>query len=307
MTRAKVVVAVPTYQRPELLERCLRSVVSQAAGEVSFEVVVVDNDPGQSAMPVVRRVEQVANCRLTYVVEPQRGVSAARNRAIQWADGAALLAFIDDDEWADVGWLDALLERRAVSGAAVIQGSVTTFVVEGGPVWASHPNGPFRNRCLDESRPPSTAAANNVLIDLRRLAQTHHRFDYRFGLVGGEDTEFFARLRQSGLLIVAAPEARVFEDVPLERQTLSWVWSRRFRSAATWVVVEREVIRPRRLVIRRLGAAARDAWEALVSGLAWVFGRSPVRAADAVEMSATAAGTVSAVFGLFRSKYMLEP
>ncbi|WP_224052839.1 glycosyltransferase family 2 protein, partial [Burkholderia cepacia] len=48
-----VSVVVPTYRRPDLLERCLDALCVQVFDPTAYEIVVVDDDPAGSARPVV--------------------------------------------------------------------------------------------------------------------------------------------------------------------------------------------------------------------------------------------------------------
>jgi GT2 family glycosyltransferase/SAM-dependent methyltransferase len=96
-----VTVAICTRDRPEALERCLRSIVE--AHGAPDEVLVVDNAPHAATtrgmltnFPAVR-----------YVPQPRPGLSAARNAAAREATGD-LLAFVDDDVIVHPMWLTAL-------------------------------------------------------------------------------------------------------------------------------------------------------------------------------------------------------
>ncbi|HEY9201572.1 MAG TPA: glycosyltransferase family A protein [Gammaproteobacteria bacterium] len=86
-------VIVPTYKRPELLARCLSSIYRQTYTD--FEVLVVDNArDSQEARGVV---EKINDPRFIYMNELTPGVSAARNRGLQQAQGELVL-FVDDDD-----------------------------------------------------------------------------------------------------------------------------------------------------------------------------------------------------------------
>src|SRR3954465_14913744 len=110
-------VAIPTFRRPGMLAECLDSVMSQLRD--GTEILVVDNDPGGSARTLV---EGYADPRLRYAHEPRPGVAQARNRAVSDSAGR-YLAFIDDDEIAHPGWLDALV-RHAERGVPASFGMV---------------------------------------------------------------------------------------------------------------------------------------------------------------------------------------
>ncbi|TFG60983.1 MAG: glycosyltransferase family 2 protein [Deltaproteobacteria bacterium] len=96
---------VCTYRRPDLLGKLLDSLEAQVLPEeVDLEVVVVDNDPGRSGAPIVRRFTDTGRTRFSYFVQPVKNISLTRNVSVRNASGEYLL-FIDDDEVAPPnGW-----------------------------------------------------------------------------------------------------------------------------------------------------------------------------------------------------------
>lgn len=92
----RISVILPTYQRPDLLTACLRSLETQDADPSHFDVIAVDDASGAATVAVL---EQTAHdmTNLRWVSQPEnRGPAAARNRAIAMST-APLLLFVDDD------------------------------------------------------------------------------------------------------------------------------------------------------------------------------------------------------------------
>ncbi len=119
--RVAVSVVVCSYRRPELLDRCLDSLVPQTAAIGRHEVVVIDNSPQREAHPIVEGWHAVFAERevvLRCVPEESTGVAFARNRGLAEAN-APLIAFIDDDEQACPGWLTELVAPFAALGDRV--------------------------------------------------------------------------------------------------------------------------------------------------------------------------------------------
>lgn len=95
----KVSVVIPTYRRPHLLERVLRSVEAQTFRD--FEVIVVDDcSPEQDAY---ERVISSVRTRLPDFRflrnETNRGAPHSRNRGILAAKHELIALIDDDDEW----------------------------------------------------------------------------------------------------------------------------------------------------------------------------------------------------------------
>lgn len=239
---ASVAVCVITYRRPEQLRRCLRSIADQKARQRDrVRLVVVDNDPSGSAAAVRPQAEAAFGDDLIWAIEPRRGIPYARNRAVALARAVDFVAFIDDDEVAQPGWLSALLDTQATTEAQVVAGPVRIEECPQMPDWwfrlgahsrPDHPNG----ATID------VAATNNVLVSVEALRRYAGPFNTRLAAVGGSDTELFMRLRSDGFRMVWSSEAVVVERLAPSRLSLGWLARRRLRGHSTWVVLEREVL-----------------------------------------------------------------
>jgi GT2 family glycosyltransferase len=98
-----VTVVVPTtFDRVELLERCVASLVAQ--DYPAFDVIVVDNRP---ADPARWARLSTMDSRVSVIGEARPGSSAARNAGVRVATGA-VVAFTDDDVEVESGWLRAI-------------------------------------------------------------------------------------------------------------------------------------------------------------------------------------------------------
>lgn len=100
-------VAIPTYNGAERLPEVLQRLRSQVeATDLSWEVLVVDNNSSDETASVVQAFQADFPCPLRYLFEPQQGVGAARQLAIRAAQ-ANLIGFIDDDLWPEPTWVSA--------------------------------------------------------------------------------------------------------------------------------------------------------------------------------------------------------
>src|SRR5262249_37072141 len=110
-----------TYNRYDLLPAAIESLVKQDLPADSFAIIVVDNSPDQAR---AKRFGQgyAGLSNLTYLVEPNPGLSNARNKGIAAALGR-IVAFIDDDARACASWAKELLHAHtAFDGRAGIVG-----------------------------------------------------------------------------------------------------------------------------------------------------------------------------------------
>jgi hypothetical protein len=72
----------------------------------------------------------------------------------------------------------------------------------------------------------------NVLFQAALFFGDSGAFDERYGLSGGEDSDFFLRQMNAGRRFVWCREAAVFERVPENRWALSYYVQRQFRGGA---------------------------------------------------------------------------
>jgi glycosyltransferase involved in cell wall biosynthesis len=91
----RIVVAIPTRDRLAFLRQSVASVLAQKCTPQIELLVVVDGSTDRTA----DWLDELDDPRLTVVRNEQpQGVSAARNRALERADGARWIAFLDDDD-----------------------------------------------------------------------------------------------------------------------------------------------------------------------------------------------------------------
>ena len=229
-TSPTVVVGVATYRRPALLKGLLPKLVAQADELGNTRVVVVDNDPEESARDVV---SALASEGVRYLPEPRPGIAAARNRAIDDAAGADVIVFFDDDEEPTPTWLRSLVEAWQEWRCAAVAGPViSTFSGEVDPWVRACPTFRPPNRKTGSER--GGAGSGNLLIDLAELDRHGLRFDEAFGITGGSDTMLTHTLVHLGGVIRWCNEAVAYEPVPENRATREWVLRRETRTGNGW-------------------------------------------------------------------------
>jgi glycosyltransferase involved in cell wall biosynthesis len=214
--RASVV--VPHLNTPDLLARCLASIVDQRLDHGDFEIIVVDNgsrtplDAVKAAFPAV-----------TFLLEPTPGPGLARNRGIA-AARAPVLAFIDADCHAAPGWLQAAVNAVEKGPAkAIIGGDVQIETADPlcfTPVEAYERVFGFRQRMYIEKRHFSVTA--NLAMSAAMPA--------RIGPFGGvdiaEDLDWGQRAHAAGYPTRFVPEMRVWHPARADFAALARKWQR---------------------------------------------------------------------------------
>lgn len=301
-------VAVPSYRRPQQLRDLLPRLVAQLEAvqhcwpeAYSGEILVVDNDPDSSAREVVEQQRGP----LRYVSEPEPGISAVRNRALDEAT-TDLLVMLDDDERPEPGWLAALLSTWRTSRAALVSGRVqVAFQGELDP-WVEA-GGFFARRNLPTGTPITVASSNNWLLDLAQVRERAVRFEARFGLSGGEDTLFSRLLQARGGRLVWCAESVVTDLVPATRMSRRWVLARALShgNSTALVAVALAPTRPRQLVVRLL-YAGRGGLRVVAGAARYLLGclrRSDRHQARGARTAMRGAGMVGGACGYVHQEY----
>jgi GT2 family glycosyltransferase len=203
-------VVVPTYKRPELLNRCLTALFMQTMDASRYEIVVVDDGPTDETRQVVLSWSEKSGPCVRYLPNNQRhGPAAARNRGWQAANGD-IIAFTDDDcipaaDWLAVG--SASFDNPTVHG---ISGRIIVPV-------PSVPTDYERTVAGLEHGPFATA---NCLYR-RSVLSVVGGFDERFTVAWREDTDLEFALRAEGCRLIRQPAAIVVHPVRPTRWGIS--------------------------------------------------------------------------------------
>ncbi len=267
--RVDVTICVLTYRRHAGLERLLRALDGEGILHARFgrQVLVVDNNPEGDARVVVERCGG-AEKSMHYVHEPRAGIAAARNAALDAAaPHSEWVAFLDDDEAPEPGWIDALLRAQARYGADVLTGPVLPRFDSEVPSWVTR-GGFFATRRHRTGARLRRAFTGNVLFRADLARRLGLRFDDRLNFMGGEDSHFFERLSRAGYPALWVDEAVVREWIPAERIRPEWLIRRKLWSGHVDAFIRLDAVpgSATRLALRGVALA----WVALgVGAFAW--------------------------------------
>lgn len=224
----QVSVIMCTYNRGELLDAAVRSVLAQrAAIAPPLELIVVDNNSTDRTREIVERFAGMDG-RVRYVFEPQQGLSYARNAGIREAR-APLIAFTDDDVRAESDWVAAIvLAFREYPEADMVGGRVLPVWPVAPPVWLTRDHwAPLA--LVDYGEAPVTVTAKHpICLVGANLSFRRSVFDtvgvfatslqrVKDGIGSLEDHEFLLRLLRIGRTAIYDPRIRLYAEIQPNR------------------------------------------------------------------------------------------
>jgi glycosyltransferase involved in cell wall biosynthesis len=102
-----VSIVISTYNRCDLLGGALRALLSQTPADVTYEILVVDNNSTDQTRSMVEELARQNPDKLKYLFEPKQGLSYGRNTGIAAAK-ALIIAFTDDDVRVARDWVSQI-------------------------------------------------------------------------------------------------------------------------------------------------------------------------------------------------------
>lgn len=195
-------VIVPTYRRPQLLERCLRGLSLQSLDSDQYEIIVCDDAASLETEKQIRDLATQIRCRVTYVaVEGAHGPAAARNAGSEFAAGE-ILAFTDDDCCPDRNWIAAGLSVFSNSTVDAAWGKLVMPLSDSPTDYE-----------LDASHLAEAIFVTANCYCRKSVFQTVGGFDPQFTAAWREDSDLYFTLLERGHLVVACPDAVVTHPI----------------------------------------------------------------------------------------------
>jgi succinoglycan biosynthesis protein ExoM len=232
----KIAICICTFRNPSGLRLLLEGIDKQEFDTLLDEyvtIVVVDNDADASAAIILEWYQRAGRFKLFAQNQPKRGLSSARNSALNapCVSTSEFFAFLDDDEIPSTRWLQALVSSFLDPACSIAIGPVDPIFETQPPSWIV--SGEFFHKRCKSGKELNEGYTSNVMIRTSIVQQSGVRFDESLNLTGGEDALFFRELRVRGFYVYCAPQALVSETIPKTRATLAWMLRRWLRAGAT--------------------------------------------------------------------------
>ena len=233
MKQVDISVIICTYNRAEMLNRAIKSVIDQENSEkFTYEIIIIDDGSTDETKSVVTEISAKTKVPLRYFFNKGSGIAEARNLGIVEASGK-WIAFTDDDQWVEKDWLHNLFTIVSRNSAYCVGGTIRLDLKREqlcnlGPVCRGLLGEfiPYKEATI--CRGKNIPSNGNLLID-RKIFDSVGAYNPAL-LAGGEDHDFIIRARSAGYDIWTAPGAIVYHSVPLyrlRRDYFRWVSLRR--------------------------------------------------------------------------------
>lgn len=218
-------VIIPTYNRKNVLRKCILALTGQTYPRSEYEIIIVDDGSTDGTEEMVRSLQNDPVGMLRLVAQRNRGPASARNVGITHAKGNILL-FLGDDiiATADLIKRHSELHARYSGDHIAVLGHVTwspEIRITNLMRWLESSGVQFGYGTIKdpENVPFNYFYTSNVSVK-RRFLQNHGLFDEDFPYAAWEDIELAYRLKQKGLRILYAANAVAYHDHRVNRRTI---------------------------------------------------------------------------------------
>lgn len=231
--KTNIDICIATYKRVCGLASLLDTLTSQNLdANINIRIIIIDNDPEKSAQSLVEVFFSNNVIPYVYDMQPEKNIALTRNKALDYVE-AEYIVFVDDDEWVTSNWLNNLMSASQQYDADVVFGQVIPELPIDASNWVRK-GGFFNDGASKTGDLRQHGATNNTLVRISAKIKPLLHFDPEYGLTGGSDTELFNRLYIDGAKLIWCNDAPVYEIVPYDRMTTSWLMKRAFRGGQVY-------------------------------------------------------------------------
>jgi glycosyltransferase involved in cell wall biosynthesis len=221
-------VVVCTFNRSNLLEQCLRSLVDQTLEKNRYEVIIVDNNSSDTTSELAQVfLTQPINAK--YVLETQQGLSFARNTGWKCAIGD-YIAYIDDDAIAAPDWLAVMAQFITQhSQIQVFGGPYDAYTLTELPHWFPPEYGVHSlGNCDRPIQLGEEWLHGSNMVFRKDIFEKFGGFDETLGMKGKqvaymEEVDFLLRLEKRGVAIYYVHNMTMRHLIADYKMSLKWL------------------------------------------------------------------------------------
>ncbi|MBP7461258.1 MAG: glycosyltransferase, partial [Candidatus Delongbacteria bacterium] len=222
--KPEISVIVCTYNRAELLEKCLQSLAGQSLPATEYEVIIIDNHSSDTTLETAKLFLN-NHPNFSYFMENRQGLSHARNLGVTKSRGD-YLAFIDDDSMADHNWLSEALSIIRSHHPDIFGGAVYPLLSNTSPLWYHNRYG-IRGDMGETGWIDQGFIIGTNIFFHRSLLSEYGGFNPRYGMIGEqlgyhEETDLVLRAFSENRKVYFSRDLLVFDTIPEYKKSLAY-------------------------------------------------------------------------------------
>ncbi len=231
-------VALCTHNHADRLTRTLAELTQIKEPEAPWELLVIDNNSRDSTPELLAKHIWPSNWTVRVVKEEKLGLSNARNRAINEAQGEYVI-FMDDDQTADPDWLCAYERLIWVKQPDAFGGRIRVMFEDFRPPWLTDELLGFLGELnrVEKIAPltePGTSFYGGNFGFRKSVCERVGRFNAMLGRkgtdnTGGEEVDFYRRLLAADLKVWWTPEAIIYHRIQVAKLNRSYFLDLHYR------------------------------------------------------------------------------
>lgn len=230
----QVTVIIPTHNRADILEECIKRLLDQEFVKSEYEIIVVDDGSTDKTSEVLKEFEKKSSVHFKALHQKNQGQGIARNYALRYAQGKIVI-FIGDDILVLPDFIKQHVQyhRRFNSSNEAVLGfvgwdprlEITPFMdwlTNGSSVMGRFGGHQFAFEKLEGKTKADYNFFYTSNISLKRSILKKHPFDSRFSSYGWEDIELGYRLtKKENLILHYNPRAVGYHYHPMKEENLA--------------------------------------------------------------------------------------
>ena len=235
---SRLSVIICTFNRANLLGKCLQSLIEQSLSANQYEIIVVDNNSVDQTEEVTRKYQGISP-NIRYMKEQKQGLSYSRNTGWQNTK-CQYVAYIDDDAKASHDWCKKIVTafQDVKPTPAAVGGKILPYYEKTPPKWFIDEleirTWGNESHFLNKRYIKSGFSGSNMAFQ-RKYLEELDGFNTELGMIGneirmGEDSDFFFRLSKVYPFFWYDPSIIVHHYTPSEKFKINYIWQRGYSS-----------------------------------------------------------------------------
>lgn len=218
-------VIICTYNREKYIGPLLESIAKNDLPTAEYEIVLVDNNCTDNTRGVCNAfADSHPSINFRHVTETEQGLSAARNKGIQEAEGDLLL-YVDDDALVDTWYLRTVTEHMQKHPESMAAGGPIIPLYETSePSWMSPYTKALLTAWMDYGQkerpyPRGKYPGGGNAAYRKDVFERVGLFNTELGrkgtaLMGSEEKDIFDKMRSKGMQVTYLPQMILHHIIP---------------------------------------------------------------------------------------------